>query len=145
MADENFSFTDLPLVGGDGLILQNGSATINITTLPNLLRGVRSGTGDQVVALHELGESRTIGETSSLDLQVIQQTEVLDLMQYTLLVIVVGLRTRSELAVGYLFLNLVKVLTYLFVVVRLDSTHVVRLSSAQFGNQFTARSLHVKQ
>ncbi len=103
MANENFSFTDLPLIGRDGLILQNGLATIDIVALPNLLSGIRSGTGDQVVAFHELGESRTIGETSSLDLQVIQQTEVLDLMQHTLFVVVVGLKIRSELAVANLF------------------------------------------
>ena len=94
MADENFGFSDLPLVRRDRLILQNSLATINVIAFPNLLSGVRSRTRDQVVALHELGESRTISKTSSLDLQVIQQTEVLDLMQYTLFVVVVGLKKK---------------------------------------------------
>jgi hypothetical protein len=100
MTDENFGFTDLPLFRRDWLILQNGLATIDIVALPNLLSGVRGRARDQVVALHKLGESGTISETSSLDLQVIQQTEILDLMQYTLLVIVVGLRTRRKLEIS---------------------------------------------
>jgi hypothetical protein len=97
MTDENFGFTDLPLFRRDWLILQNGLATIDIVSLPNLLSSVRGRARDQVVALHKLGESGTVGETSSLDLQVIQQTEILDLMQYTLLVIVVGLRNKAKI------------------------------------------------
>jgi len=90
VTNEDLCFTDLILIGTHEVISKNGLATGDIITLPNPLGSIRALLRNQIVSVHELLEDATESKTGTTDFQVVQQTEVDDLMQHSLTVIVIS-------------------------------------------------------
>jgi len=88
--NEGFRHSHLPFLFGNASIFEDSFASGPVISLPNVIPSIRCSRRQKVESLNHLGELGSVGETGASDPDILLQTEILDLMQNGLVVVLAG-------------------------------------------------------